>query len=202
MIIDLLDSPENWATLGHGYRVEAAATVQHVDDAVLIPVGALFRRQGQWAVFRADDGRARLRMVEVAATTPPSRQGWKLATAWSSIRARTLPTAPLSGGGGLTSRIHHHRGSFWPANASCIPFCAQLSLPGGQWSASTASGAGDRRRPNPLFQAGRRYGPSFQRLYVRHHHKHRQSAPRRSPLPRGMHGPLSCRDNRIPIFPG
>ncbi|MCC5980459.1 MAG: HlyD family efflux transporter periplasmic adaptor subunit [Oceanicaulis sp.] len=67
VIVDLLDPPESWATLGHGYRVEAAATVQRMEDAILIPVGALFRRQGQWAVFRVDNGRARLRMVEVGA---------------------------------------------------------------------------------------------------------------------------------------
>lgn len=67
VIIDLLDPPDRRAALGHGYRVEAAATVEQVTDAVLVPVGALFRRQGTWAVFRAVGGRARLQSVELGA---------------------------------------------------------------------------------------------------------------------------------------
>ncbi len=65
VIIDLLDPPESWAALGHGYRVAAAATVEHAEDAVLVPVGSLFRRQGAWAVFRVHNGSARLHPVEV-----------------------------------------------------------------------------------------------------------------------------------------
>lgn len=64
VIIDLLDPPEDWAALGHGYRVEAAATVWEGEDVVKAPVGALFRERGGWAVFVVENGRARLRPVE------------------------------------------------------------------------------------------------------------------------------------------
>lgn len=67
VIIDLLDPPESRASLGHGYRVEAAATVEEVRGAILVPVGALFRRQGEWAVFRVANGQARMQPVEIGA---------------------------------------------------------------------------------------------------------------------------------------
>jgi HlyD family secretion protein len=65
VVIDLLDPPAAWSALGHGYRVEAATAVAQVPDGVLAPVGALFRRQGDWAVFAVESGRARLRQVSV-----------------------------------------------------------------------------------------------------------------------------------------
>jgi HlyD family secretion protein len=65
VIIDLLDEPAQWAALGHGYRVEAAVTIWQRDDIVQLPVAALFRSQGQWAVFRVEEGRAVLRPVEI-----------------------------------------------------------------------------------------------------------------------------------------
>ncbi len=37
--------------------------------ATLCPIGALVRDRGGWAVFRLEDGRARLRRVEVGALT-------------------------------------------------------------------------------------------------------------------------------------
>jgi HlyD family secretion protein len=54
-----------WAPLGDGWRVEAHVTVWRGDDVVIAPTSALFRRGGAWAAFVVDDGRARLRVVEV-----------------------------------------------------------------------------------------------------------------------------------------
>ena len=65
VIIDLLDEPTSWAALGHGYRVEAAVTIWRQDEIVQLPVAALFRSGGQWAVYRVEDGRATLRLVEI-----------------------------------------------------------------------------------------------------------------------------------------
>lgn len=65
VIIDLVDPPSAWASLGHGYRVEAAVVTWSADDVVQAPVAALFRSNGQWAVFRVADGRAVLTPVEV-----------------------------------------------------------------------------------------------------------------------------------------
>ncbi|MBU8541427.1 efflux RND transporter periplasmic adaptor subunit [Falsiroseomonas tokyonensis] len=66
VVIDLLDPQERRAALGDGFRVDARITVEAVDDALLAPVSALFRRGEGWAVFVVQDGRARERPVEVA----------------------------------------------------------------------------------------------------------------------------------------
>lgn len=65
VIIDPVDPPPGWASVGHGYRVEAAVTVWSADAALLTPVSALFRHQGHWAVFKAERGHARLQRVEI-----------------------------------------------------------------------------------------------------------------------------------------
>jgi HlyD family secretion protein len=65
VIIDLVDEPAQWAALGHGYRVEAAVTIWQQDDVVQLPVAALFRSEGQWAVYRVEEGRAALTPVEI-----------------------------------------------------------------------------------------------------------------------------------------
>ncbi|MFW2134563.1 efflux RND transporter periplasmic adaptor subunit, partial [Ectothiorhodospira haloalkaliphila] len=54
----------DWAHLGDGYRVEARFVIWEGEDVVHIPTSALFRDQDRWAVFVAEDGRARLRSVE------------------------------------------------------------------------------------------------------------------------------------------
>ncbi|MFN3514459.1 MAG: efflux RND transporter periplasmic adaptor subunit [Phenylobacterium sp.] len=64
VILDFLETPPAGA-LGHGYRVEAAVTAWQGRNVVRAPVGALFRRDGAWAVFKVERGRARLHRVEV-----------------------------------------------------------------------------------------------------------------------------------------
>ena len=63
VIIDFTDPAENWARLGHGYRVEARIVLWQGDDVLKAPQGALFRQDGQWSVYVVEDGRARLRAV-------------------------------------------------------------------------------------------------------------------------------------------
>lgn len=65
VIIDPVDPPAAWGAVGHGYRVEAAVTVWQAEAVVRVPVAALFRDNGQWAVFRVEGGTARLRRVEI-----------------------------------------------------------------------------------------------------------------------------------------
>ncbi|MFQ5642755.1 MAG: efflux RND transporter periplasmic adaptor subunit [Thiogranum sp.] len=65
VIADLVSPYEQWQQLGDGYRVEARFIVWQADDVLQIPASALFRHQGQWAVFTVAAGRAALRQVEV-----------------------------------------------------------------------------------------------------------------------------------------
>src|SRR5690606_24500988 len=62
---DFAGTQHEWAALGPGYRVEAAVVTWQAADVLQVPVAALFRSDGQWAVFRVERGRARLVPVEV-----------------------------------------------------------------------------------------------------------------------------------------
>ena len=51
--------------LGHDFRVIVRISVYRNEDAVLVPLSALFRRGDAWAVFVVEDGVARLREIEI-----------------------------------------------------------------------------------------------------------------------------------------
>lgn len=61
VLIDITDPTEVWARLGHGYRVKVRIVLSETEQAVRVPLGALFRDGDDWAAFVVGDGRARLR---------------------------------------------------------------------------------------------------------------------------------------------
>ncbi len=63
--IDFVDPPEAWSRLGHDYRVIVHVTVWDSENALTVPVGALFRKGDDWAVFSVKDGRARTTPVQI-----------------------------------------------------------------------------------------------------------------------------------------
>jgi HlyD family secretion protein len=65
VIVDFTDPYSEWSELGHGYRVEVAVVVWETDNAVQVPVSALFRDGDRWAVYRLEGGRAQLVPVEI-----------------------------------------------------------------------------------------------------------------------------------------
>jgi len=65
VVVYLVDPRPHWQALGDGFRVEARLVVAEVDQALTLPLGAVFRRGGGWAVFRVDKGVARTIPVEV-----------------------------------------------------------------------------------------------------------------------------------------
>ncbi len=67
VIIDLISPPEEWRTLGHGYRVEPRIVLWESADVLKVPLAALFRDGEQWAAFVHDKGRAQLRHVTLGA---------------------------------------------------------------------------------------------------------------------------------------
>ena len=64
VIIDFVDDAGR-ERLGHGYQVETRVVLWEADDVLTVPLTALFRDGERWAVFIADDGRARLGHVDV-----------------------------------------------------------------------------------------------------------------------------------------
>src|SRR6185436_7498394 len=65
----IADLTEPSSALGDGYRVEGRIVVWHSDSVVQVSVSALFRRGDVWSLFVVEDGRARLRTVEVGERT-------------------------------------------------------------------------------------------------------------------------------------
>jgi HlyD family secretion protein len=63
--VDFVDPQRAWSRLGHDYRVTVHVTVWSSDNALTVPMGALFRKGDDWAVFAVKDGRARTAIVEI-----------------------------------------------------------------------------------------------------------------------------------------
>jgi HlyD family secretion protein len=64
VIVDFADEMEP-ASLGDGYRVEVRIVTWREGAAVKVPVGALFRRGDEWALFILESGRARVQSVDI-----------------------------------------------------------------------------------------------------------------------------------------
>ncbi len=67
VIADFVNRPDG---LGDGFRVEARIVMWEGTDVLKVPSSALFRSGEQWAVFVLEDGRARLRPVEMGHRNP------------------------------------------------------------------------------------------------------------------------------------
>lgn len=65
VLIDFVDPAEDRPTLGDGFRVDAKILVWKGDPVLKVASGALFRSEGKWSAFVYQDGRARLREVDV-----------------------------------------------------------------------------------------------------------------------------------------
>lgn len=65
VVLDLVDPQTAWDRLGHEFRVMVHIPLWRDDNAVRVPIGALFRRGSEWAVFRVTDGKADLTPVMI-----------------------------------------------------------------------------------------------------------------------------------------
>jgi HlyD family secretion protein len=65
VIIDFADAGTAARALGDGYRVEVRITTWDRPDVLKIPLGSLFRRGSDWAVFAVRDGRVRVQEIVV-----------------------------------------------------------------------------------------------------------------------------------------
>jgi HlyD family secretion protein len=65
VVVDFDDPREAWEALGDEYRIEVAVVIWQTDDALRLPVSALFRHQEGWAVYTVRDGRGHLTPVEI-----------------------------------------------------------------------------------------------------------------------------------------
>jgi len=66
VVLDFAEPLDRVQTIGDGFRVDAYIVTQRIDDALKVPVGALFREGSGWAVFAVDGSRAVRRPVNVS----------------------------------------------------------------------------------------------------------------------------------------
>jgi HlyD family secretion protein len=66
VVLDFAEPLDKVQTIGDGFRVEAHVVVYREENALKVPVGALFREGAGWAVFAVDGERAHRRAVKVA----------------------------------------------------------------------------------------------------------------------------------------
>ncbi len=75
VLIDLGVAPPAWGAMGDGFRVSVRVVTARQEDAVTVPVGALFPHgDGGMAVYRVEGGRARLQPVEIGGRN--GAEGW------------------------------------------------------------------------------------------------------------------------------
>jgi HlyD family secretion protein len=65
VLLDLLDPRSAWESLGHEFRVLVRVSIWRGEDAVRVPLAALYRRGEAWSVFKVVDGKARESAVEI-----------------------------------------------------------------------------------------------------------------------------------------
>jgi HlyD family secretion protein len=65
VIVDFVDPPDERGPLGDGFRVEARIVIWEQPDVLKAPMSALFRQGEEWAVFRREQGRARIATVRI-----------------------------------------------------------------------------------------------------------------------------------------
>lgn len=96
VLLDLTAPPTEWRTLGDNFRVEVHIVAWQADAVVRAPGAALFRRGDAWAAFAVEDGRARLRTLELGEISPDSAEVRTGATAGDVLVLR--PTESLRDG--------------------------------------------------------------------------------------------------------
>jgi HlyD family secretion protein len=72
VILQFKDKPPE-SLQAHDFRVDVRVVVREAKNAVRVPLGALFRRGSGWALYKVDDGRAKLSEVQVAEADPHFR---------------------------------------------------------------------------------------------------------------------------------
>jgi HlyD family secretion protein len=95
-IIDITSPVEKWLTLGDGFKVDVRIMVQVVENAIKVPVSALFPTGARSALFVLDNGRARQVEVDVAARN--GIEAWVAKGLTPGTRVIIYPDSKLSDG--------------------------------------------------------------------------------------------------------
>ncbi|MBK6388891.1 MAG: efflux RND transporter periplasmic adaptor subunit [Rhodoferax sp.] len=101
-VIDITSAPDKRATLGDGFKVDVRVLVQVVENAVKVPVSALFPVGARSALFVVEGGRARQREIEVAARN--GVEAWVKTGLAAGAPVIVYPPTALKDGARVTTR--------------------------------------------------------------------------------------------------
>jgi len=102
---DITSPPELWRSLGDGFRVGVRLVTLAADDALRVPVSAVFplpAEEGGMAVFVLESGRARMVPVEVAARN--GSDAWVRRGIAAGTRVIVYPPAAVADGARVRER--------------------------------------------------------------------------------------------------
>ena len=101
-LFDILTPPEDRPRLGEGFAVFLRIAEWEDAEALQVPLSALFRRDGGWAVFTANDGLAHLTPVEIGRRGETTAQ--VLGGLEAGARVITHPSDAVSDGAAIVDR--------------------------------------------------------------------------------------------------
>lgn len=104
VLVDIVTPADRWKALGDGYRVSVRIVTQEQDQALKVPVSAVFPRSDAdgMAVFVVDRGRARLAPVELGARN--GTEAWVVRGLEAGARVIVYPPASVRDGASVRER--------------------------------------------------------------------------------------------------
>lgn len=101
-LIDVTSPPADWQAMGDGFRVVVRVITHSEDEALMVPVGALFPDGEGFAVYTIDGRRARLRRVDVGGRN--GSQAWVRAGLQPGQTVIVYPPAAVADGRRVKAR--------------------------------------------------------------------------------------------------
>ena len=102
VVLDITSPPDVWKSLGDGFKVDVRVLVQVVDNAIMVPVSALFPIGSRSGVFVLDGGRVHLKEVNVKARN--GTQAWVPEGLALNSRVVVYPDTKLQDGAKVKAR--------------------------------------------------------------------------------------------------
>ena len=96
IILDITSPANEWKNLGDRFRVDVKIPVQTADDALMVPVGALFPVGSRYGLYLTKENRAKLTLVDVIARN--GQLAWIRSELQPGMQVIAYPPATLTNG--------------------------------------------------------------------------------------------------------
>lgn len=106
-IIDMVTPPEQWPALGDGFKVDVRVLVQVAENAIKVPVSALFPVGGRAGLFVLEKNHARQQEIEVTARN--GVEAWVKSGLTAGTQVIVYPDTQLKDGAPVRTRSERSR---------------------------------------------------------------------------------------------